>query len=101
MKRKPSFPIHTADQVVEVRLVRQDHEGHQVAVRACVGGHIEAPLERGDIGAALRIEAPGMLCVVDPDVPHVALLAVGSGDVPAAPWGTSGTSPEPTASNAT
>src|SRR5207248_9583539 len=33
VKREPGFPIHATDQVMQTRLMRQDHESHEVAVR--------------------------------------------------------------------
>ncbi len=84
-ERNSGLPVHAADQVMQTRLVSQDHERHQIAMRGGIGRHIEAPLERVDIGAALHIEPIGMLFVRERHVSHVALAAVGPRNVPTTP----------------
>src|SRR5438094_630555 len=47
VKREPGFPIHATDQVMQTRLMRQDHESHEVAVRREVTRHSNEMLVGG------------------------------------------------------
>ena len=72
---------HQRDEVLHGDLVFGHQQGHDVAVGARVGSDVDALGQVGEVAAGRDRVARA----TDGDVPHVELVAVRAGDVPAAP----------------
>ena len=85
VKSDAGFVIRLCNEVVHLRLMRENQVSHYVAVSGEIDGLVEAVAEMGDIRAGGAVQQFRMIAVLNNHIAHVLLAAACPCHIPAAP----------------